>query len=308
MTTYYQFDSNCKMNLLNKIIQKIKNRPNKVKDQLYDNLNIFDKITLLFKHDHYLLMKLYPAFGQIVLITQLLMTILSIFVYVCCVINAFNTNIFLGFSILTLYIIYFSSIVIHYVTLFNDDSKYDMTDKYLIINYIISIFNFSLPIIIIEFLIEMFIFKQNKVFKNYINKNLEQNFVEHFNTIYYDENNVAYLKHEIINNVSFDHKSNIIYFDYVNKFYDSNTYNINDSDDDQFKRVMTDYIKNHTSRELNFKQLMSKLVYINNLTMLNQSSQNIDQNKKDNELLDQLIDKQVSKDEVLKQQFESFNN
>ncbi len=304
MTTYYQFDSNCKMDLLNKIIQKIKNRPNKVKDQLYDNLNIFDKITLLFKHDHYLLMKLYPAFGQIVLITQLLMTILSIFVYMYCVINAFYTNMFLGFSILTLYIIYFSSIVIHYVTLFNDDSKYDMTDKYLIINYIISIFNFSLSIIIIEFLIEMFIFKQNKVFKNYINKNLEQNFVEHFNTIYYNENNVAYLKHEIINNVSFDHKLNIIYFDYNDKFNELNI--LSNSEHTQFKRVMTDYIRNHTSRELNFKQLISKLVYINNLTILDQSSQNIDQNKEDNELLDQLIDKQVSKDEILKQQFESL--
>lgn len=304
MTTYYQFDSNCKMNLLNKIIQKIKNRPNNVKDQLYDNLNIFDKITLLFKYDHYLLIKLYPTFGQIVLITQLLMTMLSILVYMCCVINAFNTNIFLGFSSLTLYIIYFSSIVIHYVTLFNDDSKYDMTDKYLIINYIISIFNFSLPIIIIEFLIEMFIFKQNKVFKNYINKNLEQNFVEHFNTIYYDENNVAYLKHEMINNVLFDHKSNIIYFDYNAKFNELNI--LSNSEHTQFKRVMTDYIRNHTSRELNFKQLMSKLIYINDLTMLNQSSQNIDRNKKDNKLLDQLIDKQVSKDEILKQQFESL--
>lgn len=305
MTTYYQFDSNCKMNLLNKIIQKIKNSPNKVKDQLYDNLNIFDKITLLFKYDHYLLIKLYPTFSKIVFSTQLLMNIVSLFVYMYCMINAFNINIFLGFSSLILLIIYFSSIVFHFVMLFIDDSSYDMTDKYLIINYIIAIFNFSLFIIIIEFLIEMFIFKQNKVFKNYINKNLEQNFVEHFNTIYYDENDVVYLKHEMINNVLFDHKSNIIYFDYNDKFNELNI--LSNSEHTQFKRVITDYIKNHTSRELNFKKLISKLIYINDLTMLNQSSQNIDQNKKDNELLDQLIDKQVSKDEILKQQFENLS-
>lgn len=71
---------------------------------------------------------------------------------------------------------------------------------------------------------------------------------------------------------------------------------------------MKDYIKNHTSRELNFKQIFEKLIYLNHITKIEQSSHNAKQIEKDCELLDQISKNQFSKDEILKKQIDGLKS
>lgn len=302
----YQFKDDQMFKILNKLSNKIKNKTNKVKDSLYENLSMMDKIKLLLSNDHDLLIRLFPIFSNIIFFTQFIMLIFITLIYIVYDIYLISNNSIFGITGLIFLMFYTTLLIIHFYNAFSNDD-YLLSNKALIFHYIILLLNLSLIIIIIQFLIFMYLCKGNKKFKKYIN-NQEQIFINHFNQIFVDKNETVYLRHEMIKNVWFDNYPKFIKFNYIDKFYDSDTYNLDNSDDEQYKRVLTDYIRNHTSRELNFKQLISKLIYINNLTILDQSSQNIDQNKEDNKLLDQLIDKQVSKDEILRQQFESFNN
>lgn len=290
--------------LSNKTKNKTKNKPNKVKDSLYENLSMMDKIKLLLSNDHDLLIKLFPTFSKIIFITQLIFMIAIPLIYIGYDIYLISNNLKFGFTILIYMIFYITLLIIHF---YNINEDYVNSNKALIFHYIILLLNLGFIIVIIQFLSFMYLCKGKELFKKDVN-NQEQIFINNFNQIFVDKNETVYLRHEMIKNVWFDNYPKFIKFDYIDKFYDNNTYNLDDNEDEQYKRVLTNYIKNHTSRELNFKQLISKLVYINNLTILDQSSQNIDQNKKDNKLLDQLIDKQVSQDEILRQQFESFNN
>ena len=244
--------------ILNKLSNKTKNKPNKVKDSLYENLSMMDKIKLLLSNDHDLLIKLFPTFSKIIFITQLIFMIAIPLIYIGYDIYLISNNLKFGFTILIYMIFYITLLIIHF---YNINEDYVNSNKALIFHYIILLLNLGFIIVIIQFLIFMYLCKGKEIFKKDVN-NQEQIFINNFNQIFVDKNETVYLRHEMIKNVWFDNYPKFIKFNYIDKFYDSDTYNLDNSDDEQYKRVLTDYIRNHTSRELNFKQLISKLVYI----------------------------------------------
>lgn len=311
MKSHYEFNDDQGFKFFMKLLNKTKNKPNRVKDSLYKNLNMIDKIKFLFEDDRYFLKKLYPIFSKIIFITEVLSFVLSIVGYLVLCVILFEHNFVLGIISFIFTFLYIVVMFTHFWYI-ESGSVYMLTNTSVIIHYILLLLSSGLIFIFIEYLIFMYVCQGEKTLKNFIDKDLDQEFTNEFNQIFFDENKSAYLKHELIKNVWFDNQSCFIKFDYNDKYYEDHVYTLKSSNDDQFKRVLTDYITNHTSRELNFKQLISKLAYINHLTIINQSSQNIGQNEKDNEkdhvLFNQILGNQISKDEALKQQFESLHD
>lgn len=306
---YYKFEQNCRINMSDMMMKKLSKRPkrsekSKKKYTLYDDLNLFDKIKILFKHDHHLLMKLYPNFTPIMFFIQLIMILISLVAYSFFSIELLIEHKVLGIIALIGSFIYLMMII----SLFIEGFRPENNDRSLmLIQYIVSIFSFALPIILIQTFIVMYVFNQKGMFKNYVTKGIDEDFCNHFNQIFYDNEGVAYLRHELIKNVYFDPEINQIKYNYIEspgKLYSLYLRR----DDDQFKRLMTDYIKNHTSRELNFKQIFEKLIYLNHITKIDQSSCDAKQIEKNHELLNQIAKNQFSKDEILKKQIDSVKS
>lgn len=287
--------------LIEKLIKKLKNNPNKVKDSLYDNLTLFDKIKLLFKKNHDLLDYIKPQLVTLISCSHAIMFIISICIYIIFMLLSFTSHfIILGrFFIIFIITLIFLHIY-HYVRI--DYNSYTESNNAIIFHYILATFTFALPIIILEILIAFFVGKDHKDFKKYINEELEDEFVGYFNQAYYDDENVIYLKHEIIKDVKFNDQSNIIEFDYINK----DLISVYNHSNDRVKRVLINYIKEHTSRELNFKQLLNKLLYLDHLNLLDESSKELEQQKEDKKLLNEIMNKQLTQDKITTQQIK-FN-
>lgn len=303
---YYKFEQNCRINMSDMMMKKLSKRPKRSEQSkkqytLYDDLNLFDKIKILFKHDHDLLMKLYPNFTPIMFVIQLIMILISLIAYSFFSIELLIEHKVLGIIALIGSFIYLMMII----SLFIEGFRPENNDRSLMLmQYIVSIFSFALPIILIQTFIVMYVFNQKGMFKNYVTKGIEEDCCNHFNQIFYDSDGVAYLRHELIKNVYFDPEINQIKYNYIQKYYHLCSLYLHH--DNQFKKVMKDYIKNHTSRELNFKQIFEKLIYLNHITKIDQSSHNAKQVEKDCELLDQISKNQFSKDEILKKQIDGL--
>lgn len=287
--------------LIEKLIKKLKNNPNKVKDSLYDNLTLFDKIKLLFKKNHDLLDYIKPQLVTLISCSHFIMFLLSIIIYILFTIKLFiEHKSILGFLMIIFIITLIFLHIYHYVRI--DYNSYTESNNAIIFHYILAAFTFALPIIILEILIAFFVGKGHKDFKKYINEELEDEFVGYFNQAYYNDENVVYLKHEIIKDVKFNDQSNIIEFDYINK----DLISVYNHSNDRVKRVLINYIKEHTSRELNFKQLLNKLLYLDHLNLLDESSKELEQQKEDKKLLNEIMNKQLTQDEITNQQIK-FN-
>lgn len=287
--------------LIKKLSNQIQNNPNKVKDSLYDNLTLFDKIKLLFKKNHDLLDYIKPQLVTLISCSHAIMFIISICIYIIFMLLSFTSH----FTLLGRFFIIFIITLIflhiyHYVRI--DYNSYTESNNAIIFHYILAAFTFALPIIILEILIAFFVGKGHKDFKKYINEELEDEFVGYFNQAYYDDENVIYLKHEIIKDVKFNDQSNIIEFDYINK----NLISVYNHSNDRVKRVLINYIEEHTSRELNFKQLLNKLLYLDHLNLLDESSKELEQQKEDKKLLNEIMNKQLTQDKITTQQIK-FN-
>lgn len=287
--------------LIEKLIKKLKNNPNKVKDSLYDNLTLFDKIKLLFKKNHDLLDYIKPQLTTLISCSHFIMYLISTFVYIILTIILFTSHFTLLGRFFIIFIITLTFLhIYHYVRI--DYNSYTESNNAIIFHYILAAFTFALPIIILEILIAFFVGKGHKDFKKYINEELEDEFVGYFNQAYYDDENVVYLKHEIIKDVKFNDQSNIIEFDYINK----DLISVYNHSNDRVKRVLINYIKEHTSRELNFKQLLNKLLYLDHLNLLDESSKKLEQQKEDKKLLNEIMNKQLTQDKITTQQIK-FN-
>lgn len=287
--------------LIKKLSNQIQNNPNKVKDSLYDNLTLFDKIKLLFKKNHDLLDYIKPQLVTLISCSHFIMFLLSIIIYILFTIKLFiEHKSILGFLMIIFIITLIFLHIYHYVRI--DYNSYTESNNAIIFHYILAAFTFALPIIILEILIAFFVGKGHKDFKKYINEELEDEFVGYFNQAYYDDENVVYLKHEIIKDVKFNDQSNIIEFDYINK----DLISVYNHSNDRVKRVLINYIKEHTSRELNFKQLLNKLLYLDHLNLLDESSKELEQQKEDKKLLNEIMNKQLTQDKITTQQIK-FN-
>lgn len=287
--------------LIKKLSNQIQNNPNKVKDSLYDNLTLFDKIKLLFKKNHDLLDYIKPQLVTLISCSHFIMFLLSIIIYILFTIKLFiEHKSILGFLMIIFIITLIFLHIYHYVRI--DYNSYTESNNAIIFHYILAAFTFALPIIILEILIAFFVGKGHKDFKKYINEELEDEFVGYFNQAYYNDENVVYLKHEIIKDVKFNDQSNIIEFDYINK----DLISVYNHSNDRVKRVLINYIKEHTSRELNFKQLLNKLLYLDHLNLLDESSKELEQQKEDKKLLNEIMNKQLTQDKITTQQIK-FN-
>lgn len=287
---------------LQKLINKLRNKPNRFKDHLYDNLSFIDKINIIFNQKHGLLDHIFPKLNKVLDFTNIILMILSnIFWFIfTSIIGCFNVPMgVLGFFIT--FILFTFSIIYVVESEFQYEYEKGLTLEK-IAYCIVSILSFSWLIDFLIILIVLFIFNGRSKVRKFVYKEIEKKFCDEFNTIYYDDQNVAYLKHEMLDTVKFNSTDNSIDYNYLSEYNDLNRiYQCFELD--QTERSLTKYIKHHTNRELNFEQLLLKLIYLEQKSELNKSEQLIDQNKEDDEMIKLLIDNQKSEEELLRKQF-----
>lgn len=287
---------------LQSLINKQRNKPNRFKDHLYDNLSVFDKTNMIFNQKYGLLDHIFPKLNKILDVTnKILMILANIFWFIfTMIIGCFNVPMgVLGFFIT--FILFTFSIIYVVESEFQYEYEKGLTLEK-IAYCIVSILSFSWLIDFLIILIVLFIFNGRSKVRKFVYKEIEKKFCDEFNEIYYDDQNVAYLKHEMLNEVSFDIEYNDIEYDYFYEY--DNLYRIYQCFEfNQNERALVKYIKYHTNRELNFKQLLLKLTYLEQKSELNKSEQLIDQNKEDDEMIKLLIDNQKSEEELLRKQF-----
>lgn len=271
--------------LIEKLIDK--NKPNKMKDSLYNNLTFFDKIKLLFKEDHDMIYRVCFPLVTFMENSHVIMLIVSISIYII-----LTALLFVSYSMILAGISFIFTIVllllhkVHYTKCNN--GFYRNSDQAIIIHYILAAFTFALPVIILEILIVFFIGNGHKNFKNYINNRIESDFVDYFNQPYYDSQKVVYLRHEMIKDVQFDYETSMITFDYDDNYKNYNCISTNKKYQNQFKQTLMMNIEEHTSLQLNFKQLLDKLLYLDYLHLLNQLMEDLDKKQQNAHLLKEI--------------------
>lgn len=298
MTKEFRFPSAIN---LQRLINKLKHKPNRFKDHLYDNLSFIDKINIIFNQKHGFLDEIFPKLNKILDFTnKSLMILANIFWFIfTSIIGYFNVPMgVLGFFIT--FILFTFSIIYVVESEFQYNNKKSSLEK---ISFVfVSILSFSGLIDFFIVLIILFIFNGQSKVQKFVNNKIEKEFCDRFNTIYYDDQNIAYLRHEMLNNVEFNSQDNSIDYTYLSEYYDLNciyqSHLLN-----QTERSLIKYIKHHTNRELNFEQLLLKFIYLEQKSELNKNEQLINQNKKDDETLKLLIDNQKSEEELLRKQF-----
>lgn len=295
------------------LISKAYNRPNSIKDHLYDNLSFIEKMKLIFKGEgegegegkginkNNLLNTVFPNFiKNLNILNVIMIIILNISWFVFGLFSGLF-NIILGISGMVISMILFVSTITYAMESdFNDDDEMTKPEK--ICYWIMSILSFTLFIDFIIMFMLLFVFNGQSKIKKYIIDNYENDFCDEFNTIYYDDNYTAYLKHEMIDNVKINNEYNSIYYDYLDDNID--LYRINNNcyvNSDE--RAIAKYIKQHTNRELNFKQLLLKLSYLEQKSVIDQSQNKLEQDEKDNERIKLIMKNQISEEELMKRQF-----
>ena len=306
ISNYDKYNMSKKINI-QKLISKAYNQPNSVKENLYDNLSFIEKMKLIFKGEgkginkDNLLNTVFTNFMKNLNVLNIIIIILlNISWFIFTSIIGFYTAI-LGISCTIIsFILLFSTIIYAIESDFNDDDEMTKAEK--ICYWFMSILSFTLFIDFIIIFMLLFVFNGQSKIKRYINDNYEKDFCDEFNTIYYDDNCTAYLKHEMIDNVKIINKYNSIYYDYLDD--DIDLYRINkDCYVNSDERAIAKYIKQHTNRELNFKQLLLKLSYLEQKSIIDQSQNKLEQDEKDNERIKLIMKNQKSEEELMKRQF-----
>ena len=287
---------------LQRLLNKLHHKPDRFKDHLYDNLNFIDKTNIIFSHKYNLLDEIFSKLNKVLDVINIILIILAniFWVIFTSIIGCFNVPMgVLGFFIT--FILFTFSIIYVVESEFQYEYEKGLTLEK-IAYCIVSILSFSWLIDFLIILIVLFIFNGRSKVRKFVYKEIEKKFCDEFNEIYYDDQNVAYLKHEMLNEVSFDIEYNDIEYDYFYEY--DNLYRIYQCFEfNQNERALVKYIKYHTNRELNFKQLLLKLTYLEQKSELNKSEKLLNQNKKDNEIIKILIDNQKSEEELLRKQF-----
>lgn len=288
---------------LKRLINKLQHKPDQFKDHLYDNLNLIDKINMIFNQKYGLLDHIFPKLNKVLDVTnKSLMILANIFWFVfTLIIGCFNVSI--GVLVLSL-IIAMTSLAFSMIYFFERDFRYNNKKSALEkISFIfVSILSFSWLIDFFIVLIVLFIFNGQSKVRKFVYENIERKFCNEFNEIYRDDQNVAYLRHEMLNEVSFNIEDNFINYNYFYEY--GNLFIICQCCDlSQNERALVKYIKYHTNRELNFKQLLLKLVYLEQKHTVDQQEELFKRAQKDEEIIQSLIDNQKSEKDLLKRQF-----
>lgn len=291
---------------IQKLLLKTYNKPSSIKNHLYENLSFIDKIKLFTSNHCELLKSNFPILFTTINILEIIINVLISIVYFIGAMLVIDINVVLGFNLVILNFLVVCSLIYHVISFSFD---YDEIYQYSIISYIIyyvtSIILLSIFIKPLFIIIRLFLFGGLSKIKKYINNNIERKFCNKLNRIYYTNGNDIYLEHELIKNVQA--KQNKINYDKQSidlnliRIYERNYY----KNDNQKQKAVIRYINHHTNRELNFKQLLFKLSYLNQKTMLDYGEKMIDQDEKVNEIIKEIMNSQKSKEELLKDQFEN---
>lgn len=314
-----------KFNDLNMDRLKELNEKDKLKTTYYNSLSFRDKLKILnnkLENNHLLRDNINTIIMFMFFITYLSSSILTF-------INpSFAETHFLNY----LCYAFLASLVICAICGFIADADYDeLAAKILYI--MSSIMSLGMNILISN-LVELMVNIYKIYFSDGIRKNInriEYNFVNYFNRPLYDKHHRIYLLHELINSVELKQIKN--------KNDDVTEIKLNILNDQKYltgieimnsgieiskkyptikeREALNLYLKEHTNRELNFKQLVTKLIYLEQLTQIDGLEKQFDENlqtieeKKQylheiEEIKNDLKDKQTSKDEINQKQIQSF--
>lgn len=145
----------------------------------------------------------------------------------------------------------------------------------------------------------------------------ENKFIEYFHQAYYDKNKAAYFKHELIKNLYTCDDENVLKLGFLDKSINNN--HLTDVEIDALNHLLYQ----QQERQLNFKQLITKLHQLNVLTLLKDSENHQIENEKALKLkydqqkqyakkvqhaMKQLKDNQLNNEEVIDQQLRNFSS
>lgn len=314
-----------KFNDLNMDRLKELNEKDKLKTTYYNSLSFKDKLKILNDKlkDNHLLRDNIDA----------IIIIIFFIIYLSSSILTFINPSFAGAHFLN-YLCYafLASLVICAICGFIADADYDEL-SYKILYIMSSIMSLGMNILIsnlVELVVNIYKIYFSDEPRNDINR-VEYNFVNYFNRPLYDKHYRIYLLHELINSVELKQIKD--------KNDDVTEIKLNILDDQKYltaseimnsgieiskkypnikeREALNLYLKEHTNRKLNFKQLVTKLIYLEQLTQIDGLEKQFDENlqiieeKKQylheiEEIKNDLKDKQTSKDEINQKQIQSF--
>lgn len=309
---------------------------NKLKDSLYENLSnnekrvLYDEVTN--QNKKLINVKSKALYYSIFAIIQLLFSISMILLLVISYkYNDIITDIGVLFFhvlpflslILTMTMLLVAFIIYAYETKFSKD---DVDEFIFVISILSSLF---LTVLMTKAMI-LFLQKIDSVIstiKREINLNsrgvkdqanyYENKFIEYFHQAYYDKNKVAYFKHELIKNLYTCDNENVLKLDFLDKSINNN--HLTDVEIDALNHLLYQ----QQERQLNFKQLITKLHQLNVLTLLKDSENHQIENEKALKLkydqqkqyakkvqhaMKQLKDNQLNNEEVIDQQLRNFSS
>lgn len=314
-----------KFNDLNMDRLKELNEKDKLKTTYYNSLSFKDKLKILnnkLENNHLLRDNINTIIMFMFFITYLSSLILTF-------INpSFAEAHFLNY----LCYAFLASLVICAICGFIADADYDeLAAKILYI--MSSIMSLGMNILIsnlVELMVNIYKIYFSDEPRNDINQ-IEYKFVNYFNRPLYDKHYRIYLLHELINSVELKQIKD--------KNDDVTEIKLNILDDQKYltgieimnsgigiskkyptikeREALNLYLKEHTNRKLNFKQLVTKLIYLEQLTQIDGLEKQFDENLKTIEekkqylheiekIKNDLKDKQTSKDEINQKQIQSF--
>ena len=314
-----------KFNDLNMDRLKELNEKGKLKTTYYNSLSFKDKLKILNDklEGNHLLRDNIDAIIIIMFFITYLSSIIIMFIN-----SSFAETYFLNY----LSYAFIGSLVIFVISGFIVNAGYD--ELGIKILYIMSsIMSLGMNILIsnlVELMIKIYIIYFSDELRKDINQ-IEYNFVNYFNRPLYDKHNRIYLLHELINKVELKQTKD--------KNVDVTKIKLNILNDQKYltgieimnsgigiskkypnikeREALNLYLKEHTNRELNFEQIVTKLIYLEQLVQIyrlerqfDENSQKIEEKKQYmfeiEEIKNDLKDKQKSKDEINQKQIQSF--
>ena len=308
---------------------------NKLKNSLYENLSnnekrvLYDEVTN--QNKKLINVKSKALYYSIFAIIQLLFSISMILLLVISYkYNDIITDIGVLFFhvlpflslILTMTMLLVAFIIYAYETKFSKD---DVDEFIFVISILSSLF---LTVLMTKAMI-LFLQKIDSVIstiKREINLNsrgvkdqanyYENKFIEYFHQAYYDKNKVAYFKHELIKNLYTCDDENVLKLGFLDKSFNNN--HLTDVEIDALNYLLYQ----QQERQLNFKQLITKLHQLNVLTLLKDAESHQIENEKELKLkydqqkqyeekvqhaMKQLKDNQLNNEEVIDQQIKNIS-
>lgn len=303
------------------INKKLLFNKNKLKDTLYNSLNLFDKLRLIKnfnqKNSNNRSESIFNGFSKNIsqalsFAIIIIVTILAFIGYVYCaylviIDYSFGDHQFMkyfGWAFMISFVI--TGLLLMGCMIKDEDIE--IIGLVILIMSVIMCLGLNLLIgfilgKLLYVIIALYQIQFSNKFKQDIN-NIENNFMKYFNQIVYTSDKKVYYLHELIQSINIkDYKdinqvmqwefdltfinNNVLTEDEIND-YMTNTYNYPNSDEREALKLL---LKNDQARSLNFKQVILKLKQLEKLTQLNESQKQNELNKNQSKEKYEYLDK-----------------